>query len=50
MGTIGILEAGAARGLVDLRAVLDRLRTTNFRMDPQAVRDALDRDRARRHA
>ncbi len=30
-GTLGVLADAAARGLVDLRAAIDRLRSTNFR-------------------
>jgi predicted nucleic acid-binding protein len=47
-GTIGVLEAGAAKDLVDLKAVFEKLQRTNFRIDEQFLKDALARDAARR--
>jgi predicted nucleic acid-binding protein len=32
-GTLGVLDDAAARGLVDLRAAIQRLRSTNFRAE-----------------
>ena len=49
MGTVGILEQAAARGLVDLPEVLTRLLTTNFRILHTIINDALARDAARKH-
>jgi predicted nucleic acid-binding protein len=49
VGTIGLLELAAVRGLIDLPAALARLRQTNARLDPELVRAALARDHARRN-
>jgi predicted nucleic acid-binding protein len=46
-GTIGVLELAAIRGLVILPDVLDKLRKTNVRLDPDLVQGALKRDAAR---
>lgn len=48
VGTIGLLESAAARGLIDLPATLARLRQTNARLDPEIIHAALARDQARR--
>ena len=48
VGTIGLLEQAAARGLIDLPPALTRLRQTNARLDPELIRAALARDEARR--
>ena len=42
-GTLGILEAGARRGRVDLRAAVKRLRKTNFRASPALLAEVLER-------
>lgn len=47
VGTIGLLEQAAARGLIELTPVLARLRQTNARLDPDLLRSALARDQAR---
>jgi predicted nucleic acid-binding protein len=47
-GTIGVLERAAARGLLDLPAMLARLRATSFHASAHLYRDALARDAARR--
>jgi predicted nucleic acid-binding protein len=47
VGTIGLLEQAAARGLIELPSALARLRQTNARLDPDLIRDALARDKAR---
>jgi predicted nucleic acid-binding protein len=47
-GTIGVLDAAAARGWIDLPAAMARLRRTNMRLDPVIIALALERDRARR--
>jgi predicted nucleic acid-binding protein len=40
IGTIGVLDRAALRGLIDLPAVVARLRETNFRYRPELL-DAL---------
>ena len=47
-GTIGVLDAAAARGWIDLPATVEKLRRTNVRLDPKIIALALERDRARR--
>ncbi len=42
-GTIGLLAAAAARGLIDLAAAIERLRQTNARLDEDLLRAALAR-------
>ena len=46
-GTLGLLEAAAARGLVDFAAVIQRLRQTNARLDEELIHAALLRNRPR---
>ena len=48
VGTIGLLEQAAARGLVELAPTLARLRQTNARLDPGLIQAALACDQARR--
>lgn len=48
VGTIGLLEQAAARGLVELAPTLARLQQTNARLDPGLIRGALARNQARR--
>jgi predicted nucleic acid-binding protein len=48
IGTLGLLEQAAARGLIELPQAMERLRQTNVRLDPELVRAALARDQARR--
>jgi len=48
VGTIGLLEQAAARGLIELPPALARLHQTNARLDPDLIRAALARDEARR--
>ena len=50
IGTIGLLEQAAARGLLDLPDTMDRLRQTNARLDPELIHAALERDKARKQA
>ena len=50
IGTIGLLEQASARGLLDLPQVMERLRQTNARLNPDLVHAALERDRARKQA
>jgi len=49
IGTVGLLENAAARGLLDLPKAMDRLRQTNARIHPDLIREALRRDAARKH-
>ncbi|MGA3370233.1 MAG: DUF3368 domain-containing protein [Terracidiphilus sp.] len=41
IGTLGILDLAARRGLIDLAECFDRLRATNFRYRPQMLVDML---------
>jgi predicted nucleic acid-binding protein len=50
IGTIGLLEQAAARGLLELPDAMERLRQTNARLDPELIRTALERDKARKQA
>ena len=47
IGTLGILEQAAVRGWIDLPQALERLQTTNTRLDPKLVEAALGRHKAR---
>lgn len=47
VGTIGLLEQAAARGLIELPPTLARLHQTNARLAPELIRAALARDQAR---
>ena len=47
-GTVGVLELAAERGLIDLNEAFAKLRRTSFRIAPQTVREALERDATRR--
>lgn len=42
-GTVGLLEKAASHNLLNLREALNRLRKTNFRIDPRILREALER-------
>ena len=48
VGTVGVLEQAALRGLLDLPEVIEGLLKTNFRVDPDVVREAIQRDAAKR--
>ena len=48
IGTIGLLEQAAARGLLQLPDTMERLRKTNARLHPELIRAALERDKARK--
>jgi predicted nucleic acid-binding protein len=50
MGTVGVLEQAAIRGLVDFPTVIARLLRTNFRITADIITDALARDAARKAA
>jgi predicted nucleic acid-binding protein len=50
IGTIGLLEQAAARGLLELPDTMERLRKTNARLHPELIRAALERDKARKEA
>jgi predicted nucleic acid-binding protein len=47
VGTVGLLEQAAARGIIELPGILARLSQTNARLDPELIRAALARDQAR---
>ena len=47
VGTIGIIEQAAIRGMLDLPSILDRLLKTNARLDSKLIQAALDRNRMR---
>jgi predicted nucleic acid-binding protein len=46
-GTLGVLEAAAKRGLINLSDAVQVLERTNFRIDPSLLREALRRDAQR---
>jgi predicted nucleic acid-binding protein len=48
VGTIGLLEQAAARGLIELPQAMERLRQTNARLDAELIYAALERDKARK--
>jgi predicted nucleic acid-binding protein len=48
IGTVGLIEEASKRGLLDLPAILERLQSTNARLDPALVQAALERDRRRK--
>jgi predicted nucleic acid-binding protein len=47
-GTLGVLEAAAGRGLIELPTVIGRLRRTGFQITEQLLQAALARDARRR--
>jgi predicted nucleic acid-binding protein len=47
-GTLGILDKGAERGLIDLPAVLTKLQQTNFYLPAEAVQSLLNQHSARK--
>ncbi|HEY3761337.1 MAG TPA: DUF3368 domain-containing protein [Verrucomicrobiae bacterium] len=47
IGTIGLLEQAANNGWIELPSVLELLRKTNVRLDPELIRAALARNRVR---
>jgi predicted nucleic acid-binding protein len=49
MGTLGVLEEAAIRGLLNLPAALTRLQASNFRIHPAIIQELLERDAIRRH-
>jgi predicted nucleic acid-binding protein len=48
IGTLGVLDLAAARGLLDFREAWQRLRATSFRAAPRLVAEVIDRDQVRR--
>jgi predicted nucleic acid-binding protein len=48
VGTIGLLEQAAVRGLIELPPILARLRQTNARLNSELIQAALARDQSRR--
>ncbi|MGH8210157.1 MAG: DUF3368 domain-containing protein [Steroidobacteraceae bacterium] len=47
IGTLGLIEQAAVRGLIDLPQVVKRLRQTNARLDPKLIEAVLERHKAR---
>jgi len=45
IGTLGALELGAQRGIIDLPTAAERLRQTDFRIDPRLIEAAIQRQR-----
>jgi predicted nucleic acid-binding protein len=43
IGTLGALERGAHRGLLDLKQAIDRIRRTDFRVSDELLNRALQR-------
>ena len=48
MGTLGILDLGAARELIDLPSAIEKLRQTNFFVTPVLLRGLLEADAQRK--
>ena len=48
IGTLGVLERAAERGLLDLPSALTRLQATNFFVDDALIQEALARDATRK--
>jgi len=48
IGTLGVLERAAERGLLDLPPALARLQATNFFVDDALIQEALARDATRK--
>jgi predicted nucleic acid-binding protein len=46
-GTLGVLDAAAANGLLSLAAALQQLQTTNFYVSQRLLRHLLERDAGR---
>lgn len=47
IGTLGVLDSAAERGLIDLPQTIERLIQTSFRAGPELVQFFLDRDATR---
>ncbi len=47
IGTLGVLDSAAERGLIDLPRTIERLTQTSFRAAPVLVQSFLDRDATR---
>src|ERR1017187_3902510 len=48
VGTVGLLERAAEKGLINLPDAVARLRQTNFFIAPEVLNQVLERDRLRR--
>jgi predicted nucleic acid-binding protein len=48
IGTLAALDLAAARGLLDLQTMFDRLLATTFRMPPRLMTSMLEEDRKRK--
>jgi predicted nucleic acid-binding protein len=49
-GTVGVMEQAAASRLLNLSEAIQKLLNTNFRINPDVVREVLNRDAARSKA
>jgi predicted nucleic acid-binding protein len=47
-GTLGVLDAAAAQGILDLRAAIEQLIATSFHVSERLLRRLLENDRQRR--
>lgn len=47
-GAVGVLELAAAKGLLNLLHAFEKLKTTDFNVSEEILRDALERDEKRR--
>ena len=50
IGTIGLLEQAAGRGLIDLADAIAKLQHTNARLDPKLIQAAIEREKARKQS
>jgi len=48
MGTLGVLDKAAARGLLDLPSTIERLLQTNFYVTPSLLKTLLENDASRK--
>ena len=48
MGTLGVLDKAAARGLIDLPSTIERLLQTNFYVTPSLLKTLLENDASRK--
>lgn len=48
VGTLGVLDQAAERGLLSLKEMVERLCRTNFRVDRELIEQLLERDSRRR--
>lgn len=48
VGTLGVLDQAAERGLIDLKQIFDRLLQTTFRVERQIIDQLIERDAERK--